>query len=211
MIADWHQGRILKAEQIDFAAEFESRLGWRKPHSIEWLAELGGFASVGLDTFRDYFSQLRPYLHIYDKPTALDALATSIERLWHEAVYCYMYELFEPCILTCGAVVERALKFEFERQVGATGERWTIGRTIQECRKAEVISDNILELAECIADPRNDRSHANLERTNPDLAQFGGDRGVTILSDRHYLINPYQQNSRATLDLTLLVLKELFA
>jgi len=201
----------LKVEQIDFEAEFEDRLGWRKANSIERLAELGGFAAVGLDTFRDYFGQLRPHLYIQVAPTALDALATSIDRLWHYAVFCYLYELFEPCIFTCGAVVERALKFEYERQVGATGERWTIGRTIQECRNAKVISDNILELAERIADPRNDRSHANLERTNPDLAQFGGDRGVTNLSDQHYLIHPYQHNARMTLDLTLLVLKDLFA
>lgn len=199
----------MNADSIDYAQQFEDSLGWRKDDWIERLAEIGGYSSVGLfGTEGQNPAFFGRYIDRNHDRGSLDAIALSILLLWHEAVYCYVLEQFQASILTCGAVVERTLKFSYELKVGSLpGERWTLGRTIQECGKEGILDEGALSLAEQVNVPRNDRAHANLERKDSLRANMGGNRGIKTLTSAAYLIFPFQQDARNVLDLTLEFLK----
>jgi len=55
---------------------------------------------------------------------------------------------FQSCILTCGAIVERCLKLEFENVNGPlpSGTHWTLGKCIGKC--TGIVSKDVLDLAE---------------------------------------------------------------
>jgi hypothetical protein len=60
-------------------------------------------------------------------------------------------------------------------------------------------------------EPRNNRVHALLEHSNPDLAISGGaERGIEILSSGHYHIEPYRGDARSVILATYKILSALY-
>jgi hypothetical protein len=188
--------------------EYEERLAWRKKRQIENLKELAEIAHVGGgDTLTDLPKLLGP--RGSDDPK--DALGWSIIMLWCEATECYIFGEFQSCILTCGAIVERSLKLEYEKARGALpqGSRWTLGRCIHEC--AGIVAPAILDLAQQMLEPRNNRAHALLEHNDPQTAMMGGlDRGIERLSSGHYQIEPYRGDARNVISVTYKILSGLY-
>jgi hypothetical protein len=191
-----------------YEQEFEERFEWRKHRLIENLKELSEIAqSGGADSLKE-FPGLKLYSH-NDGPK--DALSCSILLLWCEATESYIFGEFQSCILTCGAIVERCLKLEYEKAKGPlpSGSHWTLGRCIRE--SVGTVPRNILDLAQSMLEPRNNRAHALLEHSDPDLAIRGGaERGIEIRNSRHYLIEPYRGDARSVILATYKILSELY-
>ena len=107
--------------------------------------------------------------------------------------------------------MERCLKLEYEEVNGAlpSGSHWTLGRCIREC--VGTVSKDVLDLAQSMLEPRNNRAHALLEHSNPDLALIGGaERGIEVRSSRHYLVEPYRGDARKVILATYEILSALF-
>ena len=140
-----------------------------------------------------------------------DALGWSILMLWAEATECYVFGEFQSCILTCGAVVERCLKLEFERATNKLpGRRWTLGVCIGKCEG--IVSSDVLDLARQILEPRNSRSHALLEHSDPAISTIGGpNRGYEQLSNGHHLIEFYRGDATHIIQTTYQMLEKLYA
>ena len=191
-----------------YEEEFEGRFEWRKARQIENLRELSEMAqSGGGDSLEEFAGLKRSAAD--DDPK--DALRWSIILLWCEATECYIFGEFQSCILTCGAIVERSLKLEYERANGElpSGSHWTLGRCIRECDG--IVSHDVLDLAQSMLEPRNNRAHALLEHSDPQLSIFGGaERGVEILSSGHYLIEPYRGDARSVILATFKILSALY-
>jgi hypothetical protein len=191
-----------------YEQEYEERFAWRKARHIANLEEFSQFAQSGGAQAMEVFPGLRCSLAT-DDPR--DALKYSILLLWCESAECYIFGQFQACILTCGAVVERCLKLEYEQAEGELppNARWTLGTCIHKCRG--VIAADILELAQQILEPRNNRAHALLEHSDPQLSILGGqNRGVEILSPRHHLVEPYRGDARNVIEITFKVLEKLY-
>jgi hypothetical protein len=191
-----------------YEQEFEERFEWRKPRQIENLKELSEIAqSGGADSLKEFPGLKRSP----DNDGPKDALSWSILLLWCEATECYIFGEFQSCILTCGAIVERCLKLEYEKAKGPlpSGSHWTLGRCIRE--SVGTVSRDILDLAQSMLEPRNNRAHALLEHSDPDLAIRGGaERGIQIRNSRHYLIEPYRRNARSVILATYKILSALY-
>ena len=66
-----------------------------------------------------------------------------------------------------------------------------------------MVSQNVLDLAQSMLEPRNNRAHALLEHSDPHLAISGGlERGVEIRSPRHYLIEPFRGDATSVITAT---------
>jgi len=187
--------------------EYETKFGWRKERQIYNLVELYRIAGdeEALKSLKGLFGAL-----VSDDYK--DALKWSIFCLWLEARECYVFGLFQSCILTCGAVVERCLKLEYAEARGEvpTEERLTLGKMIQKCK--DIVDQTVLELAQEILGPRNSRAHALLEHSNPQLAILGGaERGIEILSSQHYLVEPYRGEAKRVVELTAKILTKLYS
>ena len=189
------------------AQGYEEGFAWRKTRQIANLAELSRIAPSS-----DPDPEVLPGLFgtlVSDDPK--DALRHSILLLWLEAIGCYVFGEFQACILTCGAVVERCLKLEYEKAKGALppGSRWTLGVCISKCQG--IVAQEILDLVRQILEPRNSRAHALLEHSDPQLAIIGGpDRGIEVLSPRHHLIEPYRGEARKVIEITSKILSKLY-
>ena len=80
----------------------------------------------------------------------------------------------------------------FETPVVACGDRFPIGK----CEKINV-DHNITNLALQIKEYGDDRTHSNLERKNPRMANLGGEsRVVEILTPSKHLIHPYKGDAK---------------
>ncbi len=188
--------------------EFEERFEWRKARQLENLKELSEIAQSGGAASLKEFPGLK---RSPDNDSPKDALRSSIILLWCEAAECYILGEFQSCILTCGAIVERCLKLEYEEANGALplGSRWTLGRCIGEC--SGIVSQDVLDISQSILEPRNNRVHALLEHSDPDLAISGGaERGIEILSSSHYQIEPYRGDARSVIQTTYKILSALY-
>jgi hypothetical protein len=75
----------------------------------------------------------------------------------------------------CGAIVERCLKLEYEKANGPlpSGSHWTLGKCIGNC--VGTVSPDVLDFAQSMLEPRNNRAHALLEHSDPHLAMRGGE------------------------------------
>lgn len=188
--------------------EYEERFEWRKARQIKNLKELSEIAhSGGGDSLKEFPGLKRSP----DTDSPKDALSWSIILLWCEAAECYIFGEFQSCILTCGAIVERCLKLEYAEANGAlpSGSRWTLGISIREC--SGIVSQDVLDLAQSILEPRNNRVHALLEHSDPDLAISGGaDRGIEIRSSSHYHIEPYRGDASSVIQATYKILSALY-
>ena len=191
-----------------YGQEFEERFEWRKARQIENLKELSEMAqSGGGDSLKEFPGLKRSA----DNDGVKDALRWSITLLWCEVAECYIFGEFQSCILTCGAIVERCLKLEYEKGKGAlpSGSHWALGRCIREC--SGIVSQDVLDLAQSMLEPRNNRAHALLEHSDPHLAIIGGaERGIEIRSSRHYLIEPYRGDARSVIIATHKILSALY-
>jgi hypothetical protein len=191
-----------------FEQEYEGRFEWRKARQIANLKELSEIAqSGGADAIKAFPSLWG--LSNSDDPKV--ALRNSILLLWCEAAECYIFGEFQSCILTCGAIVERCLKLQYQDAKGPLpkGSHWTLGKCIRECRG--IVSQDVLDLARSMLEPRNNRAHALLEHSDPHLAISGGlERGIEILSPRHYLIEPFRGDAKTVITTTYKILKELY-
>jgi hypothetical protein len=128
-----------------YEQEFEERFEWRKARQIENFKELSEFAQSGGGAS---LKELPGLKQSPDNDGPLEALRWSITLLWCEAAECYIFGEFQACILTCGAIVERCLKLEYEEVNGAlpSGSHWTLGRCIREC--GGIVSQDVLDLAQ---------------------------------------------------------------
>jgi hypothetical protein len=192
----------------NYEQEYEQRFEWRKARQIANLKELSEIAQSGGGDAIKAFPKLWGYSD-HDDPK--DALRNSILMLWCEAAECYIFGEFQSCILTCGAIVERCLKHQYEDAKGhlPKGSHWTLGRCLRECKG--IVSQHILDLAQSMLEPRNNRAHALLEHSDPSMAISGGlERGIEIRSPRHYLIEPYRGDATSVIAATYKILKELY-
>jgi len=191
-----------------YEQEFEERFELRKARQIENLKELSELAqSGGADSLKAF-----PHLkRSIDNDGPNDALRWSIIQLWCEAAECYIFGEFQSCVLTCGAIVERCLKLEYEQAIGPlpSGSHWTLGRCIHKC--AGIVSQDVLDLAKSMLEPRNNRAHALLEHSDPELAISGGaERGIEIRSSGHYLIEAYRGDAKNVILSTHKILSTLY-
>jgi hypothetical protein len=199
---------MAEKEARSHSQEYEERFGWRKARQIDNLKELSELADSGGANSLRAFPGLRGSA-CSDDP--LDALRWSILLLWCEATECFIFGEFQSSILVCGAVVERSLKLTYEVTKGAlpAKARWTLGKCIHECEG--IVSQDVLDAARSMLEPRNSRAHALLEHSNPQLAISGGEeRGIEILSSRHYLVEPYRGEAKDVIVATYNILQRLF-
>jgi len=149
--------------------------------------------------------------HLNGDPS--DALRCSVLTLWFEAAGCHSLGLFASCILTCGAIVERCLKLEYESKKGEFLKgRWTLGRCIYELDWDGILSPGILDLAKDIVNPRNSRTHALLEHSDPYLAMFGEPQdGTDVLGSPGSLTEVYRREASDVLETTLEILQRLYS
>lgn len=191
-----------------FQQEYEERFAWRRDRQIANLKELSEIAHVGGGDTLKAFPRLVGQLASEDPK---DALRWSIIFLWCEATECYIFGEFQSCILTCGAIVERSLKLEFEHTRGPlpSREQWTLGRCIREC--AGIVAPEILALAQQMLEPRNNRAHALLEHSDPQLSIIGGpERRVEFLQSGHHQIEPYRGDAHNVISITYKILNNLY-
>lgn len=114
-------------------------------------------------------------------------------------------------MLTCGAIVERCLKLEYQQAKGTlpAKAKWPLGKCIIQCQG--IVEPSVLDLAKQILPPRNDRAHALLEHSDPQRGLSGGEkRGIQILSSRHYLVEPYRGEAKHVVTATFTILNRLY-
>jgi hypothetical protein len=138
-----------------------------------------------------------------------DALRSSILTLWFEATGCYNSGLFEACILSCGAIVERCLKLEYELAVGSLPRgRWTLARCAYELDWDGVLSKEVVDLAKKLVSPHNSRAHALLEHTDPHLASLGDLPAQAADPEAQgSLIEAYRSEAKEVLDTTFRIVQ----
>ena len=116
-----------------FEEEYDSRFTWRRDRQLFNLKELAEIAQTG---GAEAFKKLPKLAGTFSSDDPKGALGFSILMLWCEAAECYVFGEFQSCILTCGAVVERCLKLEFERVTGnLPGRGWNSWRLHWKMRK----------------------------------------------------------------------------
>lgn len=191
-----------------YEQEFDGKFLWRRERQIANLRELADITNArhvdGIDRLPNLSRGFAA-----DDPKA--ALSMSIVYLWGEAVECFILGEFQACILACGAVVERCLKLAYQ-DAGKKLPRdakWGLGLCIRKCR--DLVKPDVLTYARRLTEPRNSRTHALLEHTNPTWAYLGGkSRRVILLPSGHAEIEPYRGDAREVIELTWKILLELF-
>jgi hypothetical protein len=195
---------------VDCSKEFEERFDWRRNSHIQNLSDLSAIANPGGSHSLKSLPFLASSLSSDDPK---DALRWSIMMLWLQASECYIFGQFEPCILTCGAVLERCLKLEYQESKGhLPSGNWSLGKCAFELdwEGTRITSEILNKVKECIH-PRNCRAHALLEHSNPQLSIIGGaHRGIKVLSNDHYLVEPYKGEAIKLISNTWFVLSSLY-
>jgi hypothetical protein len=192
----------------NYEQEYEQRFESRKARQVDNLKELSEIAqSGGAEAIKAF-----PSLWNFDNSDdPKDALRYSILMLWCEAAECYIFGEFQSCILTCGAIVERCLKLQYEEVNGPIpkGKQWTLDTCIKRCRG--IVSQDVLQLARSVAKKRHSRAHALLEHSDPELAISGGsERRVDRLSSQHYLVESYHGDAKNVIVATCEILAKLY-
>jgi len=192
-----------------YEQEYDERFEWRRARQIANLKELSEVAQSDGGSALKALPGLRGSGYSADPK---DALRSSIIFLWCEATECFIFGEFQSCILTCGAIVERSLKLQYEVIKGPlpANTRWTLGKCIRECNG--IVPQDVLDLAQSMLEPRNNRAHALLEHSDPQLAISGGpDRGIEIRSSRHYQIEPYRGDAKNVIAIVYKILAKLYS
>ncbi len=125
----------------------------------------------------------------------------------------FYFGLFESCVLTCGAVLERCFKLEYQKIHGKLPSgQWTLGQCIYKLDwEGSRVTKEILNIADECLDSRNSRAHALLEHADPQTALAGGNRGINFLDSGHYTIEPYRGDAEKVVSNTWQVLQKLYS
>ncbi|MEN6551872.1 MAG: hypothetical protein ABFC34_03190 [Methanobacterium sp.] len=194
----------------EYKNNFEEKFSWRKDEYIENMKRLAEISkSYGIDPFKAFPSLFVP---MSDNP--IDALRYSVLMLTYEATICFIFGIFQSCILTCGSIVERVLKLEYleKNQQFPKNGNWTLGHCIYKLNWTDTrISPEILDFAKQIVEPRNSRIHGLLENSDPQLSIMGGkNRGIRFLSSTHYMIEPYRGEAEMLITIVFEILTRLY-
>ncbi|MEP7287617.1 MAG: hypothetical protein ABI947_17830 [Chloroflexota bacterium] len=190
--------------------EYEARFSWRISRQFENFKELAEFAHTGGGDTLNRFPKLR--YKFEDTPE--DALKHSIFLLWNEAVECYIFGEFQSCLMTCGAVVERCLKLEFELDYQEKNgqpkpsRKWTLGTAIKDTQG--IVSSEISQLADKLLDPRNSLTHALMEHSDPRKSLLGSERYMYQMGPK-YLIEPFRGDTKQAIEITFQILTKLYS
>ena len=194
---------------MDYREIYDQRFGWHKEHYISNFIELAEITNnqslVPLDSYRCLFT---PHSGTY-----IDSLSYSILLLTYEATICYTYGIFQSCIITCGAIAERILRFEYIKVNDKLPDDidWTLGRLIYKLDWSNTrITEKILNSAKIVKKSRDDRIHAILEKEDPESAIHGGNRGITIIDQSKYLIEPYKADAKLSIGSVFKILDILY-
>ena len=194
---------------FDIEKEYDSIFSWRSERYIHNFEELLNECKIEFAYPLKIFSNL---IKTGESNACLKALAMNIIYLIYEANECYILGEFQSCILTCGAVVERVLKLEYEKVKGALPKgNWTLGKCINRLDwKGTSITNEILENAKKLIEPKNSQAHGLLEHSDPILAFIGGkNRGIES-GDGKYLIEPYRGEALECIKSTYSILHTLY-
>lgn len=166
---------------MDLEKEYASRFDWRTGENLgrlQTLFELVGNTGGGnVKLMNETYPQLK---WIALDNTAEEALLISLFHAWCEVCECFIFGENQAVILLSRSIAERCIKREYIKKAGAlpgNGE-WTLGRFVY--NKDGVVDQHILDLAKPLLKPGNDRAHALLEITDPEKANFGGDRAIEV-------------------------------
>lgn len=189
---------------------YNERFGWRQDEYISNFIELAEITNKqSLNPLKSYRCLFTPYAQSH-----LDSLSYSVLLLTYESTICYTYGIFQSCIITCGAIVERILRYEYlqKNQDMPDDSDWTLGRLIYKINWSNTrINDKILDLAKVVKVNRDDRAHANLEQKDPDAANYGGNRGVTVVDSNKYMIEPYRGEAKLCMESIFKILDQLYS
>lgn len=188
---------------------YNNRFAWRKERQIFNLEELALIPESGGAEPLEAFPNLSLSKDLDDPK---NALRWSIIYLIAEATECFVFGTFQSCILTCGSVVERALKLEYLSVHNSLPKgNWTLGRCIHQLDwKNTRVSETVIQLAASMLEPRNNRAHALLESSDPLLSIMGGpNRGIEIIPVGH-MVEPYRGDAKNTIETTYKILSNLY-
>ena len=106
--------------------------------------------------------------------------------------------------------MERSLKLEYEKVRGELPKGiQTLGECIGLCKG--IVAPEVLGFAQQMLEPRNNRAHALLEHTDPQISILGGpNRGVETLSSGHHQIEWYRGDASEVIALTYKILHGLY-
>lgn len=172
---------------MDFEKEYADRFDWRRGVSIGRIQELYDIAeNSGGDVklMHEIYPQLK---WIALDQTQEETLLISLFHAWNEVCECYIFGENQAVIILSRSIAERCLKLEYIKKQGnlPAGQKWTLGVLIN--NSAGIIDQALLDLAAELRDPGNDRAHALLEITDPQRANFGGDRAVEIVGQGYQI------------------------
>lgn len=172
---------------MNFEEEYAGRFDWRREENIERMQELydiaGNFGG-DVELMHDIYPQLK---WIALDQTQEEALLISLFHAWNEVCECYIFSENQAVILLSRSIAERCIKREYIRKAGAlpgNGE-WTLGRFAY--NDDGVVDQSILDIAKPLLAPGNDRAHALLEITDPQRANFGGDRAIEVVGQGYQI------------------------
>lgn len=196
-----------------FEAEYAGRFDWRRTRQIENLRKLATLPGSGGDPLDPPF--MRYFGHFMLVESVEDALRHSVYMLFPEASQTYVLGFFQASLLASGAVLERVLKLEYRVTHGSLPPgHWTLGALIHSTKldwSPTRICPHHLKSIDDVKGPRNSRAHALLEHENPKESSRGGpNRGVEILSSRHYHIEPFRGEAHEAISAIYSILSELY-
>lgn len=118
----------IDGEPIHFEEEYNSRYKFRHRREAQRLQELSAVIPWDRKEELRFFGQM----FFSSQNDTLYALKQSIVVFWAEAQDCFVHGTFQACIMMCGAVVERCLKYEYQKAKGQipASSKWTFGRLI---------------------------------------------------------------------------------
>lgn len=194
----------------EIESDYDSRFNHRRKEQIEKLAELTKIAHPGGPEILEVLPKL---FSSFGGAEIEDALRVSILMLYLQAAECYIFGQFEPCILTCGAILERCLKLEYRTTNGELPKgRFTLGKCVNNLDwQGTRISSDILEIVSKCIGPRNSFNHALLEHEDPSLSILGGQREFYKVSEYAHVIERFRGDARDMITNTWEVVKTLYS
>ena len=193
----------------------------------ERVIEIGGLG-VGGAEIEDYGRRIREAAAEWEIETREDwdeerkkelrgslegmALQHSIDNLWNEAAFSYIYGHFRACIILLASLLEALLKLNRGKGNYMTyDENLTLGTLIDRCASENIIFEQeIIQAAKRINDRRNDLLHFNRERKDAfNFLEFDGmEHELKIVKESQgFIILEYKNAARATIKDMRLILK----
>lgn len=193
-----------------YEKQFASSFDWRRGRQIENLLDITELPGAKPEPLHPKF--LHSFGMSVEGDEVENALRRSLIYLVPEAIHTYVLGYFQASILVSGAVLERTLKLEYRCTHGALPDgHWTLGKCVYKLNWEEThINKAHLEHIKQFIGTRNSRTHAILEHENPFSAIVGGKRGVEVLSNGHYLIEPFRGEAKTGITALFTILSDLY-